>query len=299
VQTREPSVTRISTLARRMKSKSDLQLFARCYAMFRLFICASLLCSALSAAAADQTTLVPGDVIRITVYSNADLTTVARIGSNGLITFPLIGDVNVGGISTAEAEKLISLRLDQGGFVRNAQVSVFVEERSEALGPSVTILGQVKSSGRFPLRVGSGDGVQNLIDVLAIAGGVTPTAANYLVLVRQQGATSQKTRIDLADLLRSADAKSNVNLANGDIVLVPEMDVFYIYGEVKRPGRYRLERGMTVMQALAVASGVNDTGSEDGIVLNRQGPKGLQTIESSLSDGLQPDDVIYVKERFF
>jgi len=254
---------------------------------------------ALPASAADQTTLTPGDVVRITVYDNADLTTVARIASTGRITFPLIGDVIIGGVSTNEAEKLISRRLDQGGFVRNAQVSIFVEERSEALGPSVTILGQVKTSGRFPLRDGTTDGVQTLIDLLAIAGGVTSNAANYLFLIRQQNPAPQKIRVDLAELLRTADIKANATLSNGDIVLVPEMDVFYIYGQVKRPGRYRLERGMTVMQALAVASGVSETGSEKGILLNRQGPNGLRSIESSLSDGLQPDDVLYVKERFF
>jgi polysaccharide export outer membrane protein len=259
----------------------------------------TVLLGAMPAGAAEQTALTPGDVVRITVYANPDLTTVARIADTGRITFPLIGDVSIGGISTIDAEKLISQRLDQGGFVRNAQVSIFVEERSEALGPSVTILGQVKTSGRFPLSNAAGTGVQTLIDLLAVAGGVTPTAANYLVLIRQQGSASQRTRVDLADLLRTADPKSNVTLSGGDIVLVPEMDVFYIYGQVKRPGRYRLERGMTVMQALAVASGVEDTGSDEGIVLNRQGPNGMQVIESSLSDGLQPDDVIYVKERFF
>jgi polysaccharide export outer membrane protein len=282
-----------------MKIESKISDLRFCGKLLEPFLLAVFLIVALPATSAEQTSLSPGDVVRITVYDNADLTTVARIAPNGRITFPLIGDVSIGGISTTEAERLISRLLDQGGFVKNAQVSIFVEERSEALGPSVTILGQVKTSGRFPIRDGTSEGVQTLIDLLAIAGGVTPTAANYLVLIRQSGSAPQKVRIDLADLLRTADVKANVSLSNGDIVLVPEMDVFYIYGQVTRPGRYRLERGMTVMQALAVASGVSETGSEKGILLNRQGPKGLQRTESSLSDELQPDDVLYVNERFF
>ncbi len=259
----------------------------------------AMLLSAGQAAATAVSSLSPGDVVRITVYGNSDLTTVARIAANGSITFPLIGDLNIGGLTTAESERTISRLLDQRGFVKSAQVSIFVEERSEISGLSVTILGQVKTSGRFPLRDGTIEGVQTLIDLLAIAGGVNDNAADYLYLVRQQGENSQNTRVDLVELLRSGDIDENVNLADGDIVLVPGMDVFYIYGEVTRPGRYRLERGMTVMQALSVASGTTRVGNEKGIVLNRKGVGGLKESEADLDDELQPDDVIYVKQRFF
>jgi polysaccharide export outer membrane protein len=249
--------------------------------------------------AAASTELAQGDVVRISVYDNSDLTTVVRIASNGRITFPLIGDVSIGGLSAAQAEQNISQLLENGGFVRNAQVSVFVEERGASMGRSVTVLGQVKSSGRFPLQEESSEGVTSLVDLLAVAGGTNDNAADYLYLIRQQGKQSRKIEVDLVALLRQGDISANIFLSDGDIVLVPQMDVFYIYGQVQRPGKYRLERGMTVMQAVSVASGITETGSEKGIVLNRKSDKGLQSISSGLTDELRPDDVIYVKSSFF
>jgi polysaccharide export outer membrane protein len=90
-----------------------------------------------------------------------------------------------------------------------------------------------------------------------------------------------------------------VPLQNGDIVLVPEMDVFYIYGEVQKPGRYKLERDMTVMQGLSVASGMTPRGSVRGIVLNRQAGAAITSLGTNLEDRLQPNDVLYVKTAVF
>lgn len=249
--------------------------------------------------AATSSELSPGDVVRISVYGNSDLTTIVRIATNGRITFPLIGDVNIGGLTAAQAERNISQLLENGGFVRNAQVSVFVEERGDVLDTSVTILGQVRNSGRFPLQENSIEGVRSLVDLLAVAGGVTDEAAEHLYLIRQQGKSTRKIEVDLVALLRKGDISADLYLSDRDVILVPQMNVFYIYGQVQRPGRYRLERGMTVMQAVAVASGITDTGSEKGIVLNRRGEDGLQSLQSSLTDELQSDDVIYVKDSFF
>jgi polysaccharide export outer membrane protein len=86
---------------------------------------------------------------------------------------------------------------------------------------------------------------------------------------------------------------------NGDIVLVPQMDVFYIYGEVQKPGRYKLERDMTVMQGLSVASGLTPRGSVKGIMLNRPAGATMTSIGTNLEDRLQPNDVLYVKTAVF
>ena len=88
-------------------------------------------------------------------------------------------------------------------------------------------------------------------------------------------------------------------VGNGDIVLVPEMDVFYIYGEVQKPGRYKLERDMTVMQGLSVASGMTPRGSVRGIVLNRLAGNTMTSLDTRLEDRLQPNDVLYVKTAVF
>jgi polysaccharide export outer membrane protein len=243
--------------------------------------------------------LAPGDVVRITVYGNPDLTTVTRVPPNGTISFPLIGEIALGGRSPFDAEKSIAQRLNQGGFVKNAAVTIFVEEPSAVVTSSVTLLGQVQKSGTYPLETGSVESVNTLIGLLAKGGGTTENAADYCFLIRTENAASRKLRVDLVDLLRNGNIEANIPLNSGDIVLVPEMEVFYIYGEVQRPGRYRLERDMTVMQGLSVASGMTPRGSAKGIVLNRQKAGELQASTSDLDDRLQPNDVIYVKPAVF
>ncbi|MCP4001709.1 MAG: polysaccharide export protein EpsE [Gammaproteobacteria bacterium] len=243
--------------------------------------------------------LMPGDIVKITVYGHSDLSTEVSIAENGAIKFPLLGEVYIGELTALQAENVIANSLGDGGFVKNASVNIFIEQRSESLGGSVTVLGQVTRSGQYSLRINSGTGVLSLIDLLATAGGISNDSADHLFIVRQQGDKQQKIRVDLVQLLRNGDIEANLLLSDNDIILVPEMDVFYVYGEVHRPGRYRLERNMTVMQALSVASGVTDQGSEKSVILNRRGNDGLKSQSSELSDELQPDDVIYVKSSFF
>ena len=84
-----------------------------------------------------------------------------------------------------------------------------------------------------------------------------------------------------------------------DVVVVPEADVFYIYGQVARPGRYPLLKDMMVMQAISVGGGVTERGNENGLVLTRRENDRQQKIDASLDDPIRAGDVIYVKERFF
>jgi len=251
------------------------------------------------ASAQSSASLAPGDVLKISVYGNPDLTTVTRISPTGTITFPLIGQVTVGGVAVAAAEASIADRLSRGGFVKNAAVSVFVQERSAAMTSSVTLLGQVERSGTYSLDSESAQAVSTLITLLAKAGGTTDKAADYCYLIRSENGQSRKQRVDLVELLQNGDIKANLPLTNGDLVLVPEMDVFYIYGEAQRPGKYKLERDMTVMQGLAVASGMTPRGSIKGIVLNRRQGAEMKSISVGLEDRLQPNDVIYVKTAVF
>jgi polysaccharide export outer membrane protein len=252
-------------------------------------------------AAGQSFSLGVGDVVKIAVYGQEDLTTVTRISEGGMITFPLIGEVRIGGMSTPDAERKIERLLIDRGFVKQAQVSIFLEQRRQTLTNSVTILGQIARPGIYPLQDISGEGVQTVIDLLAMAGGTNEDAADHLYLMsNKKGAKGKKVRIDLAALMKGGDIERyNLKLNGGDIVLVPGMDVFYIYGQVNRPGRYRLERDMTVMQALSVGGGVTDRGSESGITVNRSEKSGVNSLKVDLSDRLQVDDVIYVKESIF
>lgn len=248
---------------------------------------------------AAPTTLEPGDVIRVSVYGQPDLTTIARVGESGEITFPLLGSVGLEGMSPSQAERHISELLDTRGIVRNAQVAVFLERRSEQNTEHVTILGKVSRPGKYPLGGESSEGVTSVVDLLASAGGATDAAAEKIYLMRSSGEDYVRSEIDLDSLIQLGDLSMDQSLVDGDIVLVPEAAVFYIYGQVKRPGRYMLGRDMTVMQALSVASGVTDIGNEDGIVLRRGMDSGKSENEVDITTVLQPNDVIYVKARRF
>ena len=92
----------------------------------------------------------------------------------------------------------------------------------------------------------------------------------------------------------------NVAVANGDIIYVPRARIFYIYGEVQKPGAYRLEPGMTVMQALSVGGGLTVRGTERGLRLHRRDPGGaVKTIEPELTDTIRENDVVFVRESLF
>jgi len=239
-----------------------------------------------------------GDVIKITVYGQSDLTTVTRIRGDGKISFPLIGDVKIGDMSTTEAERRIATLLERRGYVTNAQVGIFVEQRIQTAANSVTIIGQIARPGKYPVQEASVEGVYTLVDLLAVAGGTNVNAADHLLLIKKQG-KQRKIKVDLVALLRNGELKNNYTLDGGDIVLVPEMDVFYIYGQVNRPGRYRLERSMTVMQAISVAGGVTSRGSESSVWLKRRDKGEIKSFNVDLTDELQVDDVIYFKESLF
>ena len=259
---------------------------------------AALLCVAamtLSVAAFGQSReiLGEGDSVRITVFQNPDLTTETRISERGTITFPLVGEISLAGLTPAGAEARITEYLIKGKFVLKPQVSLnVVRVRSR----QVSVLGQVARPGRYPLD----DTSSNLTDILALAGGISPTGDDSVtVMVKRNGKTS-KLEINVPTMYRTGDLSRNLELQNGDTIFVQRAPVFYIYGEVQRAGVYRLEPLMTVMQALSVGGGVTPRGTDRGLKVRRKSADGkFQAIDAHLTDPVQPDDVIYVRESLF
>src|SRR2546426_1578721 len=235
-------------------------------------------------------TLGEGDSIRITVFQNPDLTTETRISEQGTITFPLIGEVAIAGLTPAGAQARIARQLIEGKFVLKPQVSLnVVRVRSR----QVSVLGQVAHPGRYPLD----DTSSNLTDLLALAGGISTTGDdNVTVMVTRNGKTA-KLDINVPTMYRTGDLSQNVQLENGDAIFVQRAPVFYIYGEVQRAGTYRLEPAMTAMQALSVAGGVTQRGTGRGLKSRRQAPdREIPTIGARPTDPAQPDGRIYVRE---
>src|SRR5712691_7540960 len=261
-------------------------------ALAALFCVAAMM---LSAAAHGQSreTLGEGDSVRITVFQNPDLTTETRISGRGAITFPLIGEVALAGLTPAGAEARIAEQLMQGKFVLKPQVTLnVVRVRSR----QVSVLGQVGRPGRYALD----DTSSNLTDILAFAGGVSPTGDdNVTVMVTRNGKTV-KLEINVPAMYRTGDLSRNLQLENGDTVFVQRAPVFYIYGEVQRAGSYRLEPAMTVMQALSLGGGVTPRGTDRGLKVHRRMADGaVAKLDAQLTDPVKPDDVIYVRESLF
>ncbi len=260
--------------------------------LFLLCFCGFLFGSKGFAADKRDYQLGPGDTVRITVYDHPDLTTDARISETGSIQLPLLGDVVLRGRTTAEAGEQLAKQLDQGGFVKQPQVTLMVVQyRSQ----QISVLGYVSRPGKYPIEQSS-----TLLDLLALAGGVQPIAGDTAILMRADDPAKTRHELDLAAFFEKGDATQNPEVTNGDVIYVPREPRFYIYGEIQRPAAYRIERNMSVIQALSVAGGLTMRGTERRLKVNRRDAAGvLRSISIKLDDMVLPNDVIYVTESLF
>ena len=273
--------------------------------LFRILLLAMALNS--SASAQPAPTVVPqievakseavlgvGDIIRISVYQNPDLTVESgRISEVGFVNFPLIGNVKLGGETITASEQKIAKMLRDGGFVLRPQVTIQVAQIRSAV---ISILGQVTKPGRYPIEtVGS-----KVSEMIAATGGVAPGGADIVTLVGTRSGRAVKLDIDLPAILQSGKAEQDIAVENGDILYVDRAPSAYIYGEVQRPGVFRLERGMSLMQVMAQAGGLTARGTERGIKVHRRDGNGVVSIiDVLMNDPVLRDDVIYVKESLF
>jgi len=233
--------------------------------------------------------IAPGDVVRITVYQVPDLTLETRIEDNGTLSYPLLGSLKLGGMSVPEAEQMVENRLRSGGFVTAPNVTVSV---LQIRGYLVTVLGHVGKAGRYPLESRN----TRLSDMLAIAGGIDKDGSELVILSGTRQGAPFKREFLLRDL-GSGKEVDNPLLQSGDLVYVPPAPVFYIYGEVQKPGSFRLEPGMTVMQALATGGGMTAKGTRRGMTLQRRTPDhGIEVLEAKPDELVHPDDVLFIRE---
>ena len=234
-----------------------------------------------------------GDVVRVSVYQNPDLTLETRVTEAGIVSYPLLGAIRLGGLSVTAAEKLIADGLRNGNFVKQPQVTIVV---TQVRGNQASVLGQVNRAGRYPIEVAD----MRLSDLLAMAGGTAPNGADMVVLTGVRNGKDFRLEVDLPVLFAPGGREKDVLIQNGDTLWVDRQPLAYIYGEVQRPGAMRLERGMTVMQALASGGGLTQRGTEKGMRVHRKGADGkVQVVQPGMDDKLQDGDVVYVRESLF
>ena len=225
-------------------------------------------------------TLGSGDAIRVTVFQQPDLTTEARVSERGTIVMPLIGETKVAGLTQQQAGAAIAGEYKKGKYLKNPQVSVAL---TTLRSRQVSVLGLVARPGRYALD----DTSSNLSDVIAAAGGIAQGGSETVTVLRN----GQTQKVDIL--------AKNFRLQNGDTVNVERAPVFYIYGEVARSGAYRLEPGMTVMQAIAAGGGITPRGSDRRLKMRRADEGKVVEKDATLQDPVKADDVIFVKEALF
>jgi len=239
------------------------------------------------------------DVLKITVFDEPTMSGSYRVDTDGSFQYPMLGRVAVGGMRVREVEQLLKGKLEDG-YIKHAQVAVDVDQfRSR----SIYVVGEVRTPGKYAMTA-----QMSLIEALAAAGSTMPTASSEVMILRPRDAgnahpltpeqvdQSSVTRVNLADL-QLGRLSQNITLAEGDTIFVPKAEKFFITGQVKSPGAYTYERGLTVLQAISLAGGLTEKGSSRRIKVIRtlKGRKTEQGID--LADGIQPGDTLLIPQR--
>lgn len=263
--------------------------------IWKALLCTLLLMSAVQSHANDNPDLrlSAGDSIHITVFRNTDLVLDTRISESGTIRYPLIGTVQIGGLTISEAEARIAKGLKDGGFVQEPQVNIaIVTDRANL----VSVLGQVSKPGIYPLDPTN----LHLSEVLAIAGGVGPAGGDRVVVKGTRNGQPFRKEVDLAAIFIDGRSDDDIVINGRDEIYVPLAPMFYIYGEVQKPGSAIILRDMTVIQALAQGGGLTPRGTQRNIQIQRRNANGeLEKLSPALEDRVLPNDVIYVHESIF
>ena len=239
------------------------------------------------------------DVLKVTVYDEPTMSGSYRVDSDGSFQYPMIGRVPAAGLKPRDIAAALKMKLEDG-YINRAQVTVDVEQfRSR----SIFIVGEVRSPGKYPMT-----GQMTLIEALAAAGSTTPNASTEVLILRpRDSATTQPltpdqmdqanvSRVSLSDL-QLGRLSENVSLREGDTIFVPKAEKFFITGQVKSPGAYTYERGLTVLQAISLAGGLTDKGSGRRIKAIRTVKGKKAEVGVGLDDVIQPGDTLVIPQR--
>jgi polysaccharide export outer membrane protein len=235
-----------------------------------------------------------GDILRVTVFGQPDLSAEVGVNDQGVINLPLIGGVEINQLTTSQIAKKIANTFREKQFLKNPEVSVEVVQLRSQM---VSILGEVSQPGRYPIP-----GQLSVLELLATAGGLTADADNNVIVLRRSpDASNGEIRIPIRLGETTANDRSplDVNLNNGDVVYVNKKPLFYIHGEVNRPGAYPMEADMNVMRAVSLGGGLSQRASSRRISIYRKTNEQAHQFDAKMTDTIQPGDVIFVKESLF
>lgn len=233
----------------------------------------------------------PHDQVEVRVFKQVDLSTVARIQADNSILLPVIGKVIVGGFSEQDAVVRIQRALIDGGVIQEPAVTLSVVEYASK---QVAVLGYVVQPGSYYL-----DRPSTISDILAKAGGAQIEGADFLYFTDYDPKTgkSERSVLVIQGLLGEGPTDLDQPVGDGDKIFIPRAPVFYIYGQVKGPGAFRLYPGMTAEQALASAGGVTEMGKASS--LRKRDSKSGKMTSVELEEKIIANEVLFVPERIF
>jgi len=235
--------------------------------------------------------LAPGDPVSVQVVGQPDPTE-GYVSDDGTVSLPLVGSVAVAGMTPVDAAARVAKALKDGGFFVDPHVTIATQPRSQL----VTVSGEVRAAGRFPISPGT-----TIVDLLAQAGGLKETASDVgYVLRKDDDGHINRYPVKLSEVADLKEFLPTSGLMGGDSLVVPVAANYFVTGEVITPGKYYIAPGLTVMQAIVHAGGITERGSEHRIEVKRLGKDGqYKVVHLKPSDPIQADDVIHVKESLF
>jgi polysaccharide biosynthesis/export protein len=207
-------------------------------------------------------TLAPGFLVSLNVLDDADFGGTFRVDQQGAITVPILGTVHVAGETVPEARVQIRNKLLEYRFLKDPQVNLAVVEYTP---PEITIIGEVASPGKYPLL-----SPRKLVDVLALAGGTTLTAANEVQIT--SASAEHKTIMVRYSRRTNLQAVEGVIVQPGDTIQVKRAGIVYVLGAVTRPGGFVMqeEGTLSVLQAIALANGTTILAANSKIYIVHQ-----------------------------
>ncbi|CAN5704810.1 hypothetical protein BH24ACI5_BH24ACI5_19330 [soil metagenome] len=262
-------------------------------------VCAMLLWSGATGPAQTNYVLGPQDVVNITVLGEEDLSRKYTIEQDGSFTFPLIGRVTARGLTIRALEEQLKTKLVAGGYLKNPEVSVAIDAYQSQ---RIMVWGEVNQPNEYQLT-----GDMTLLSALAKAGSITANAGRVAVIIRAPRKGSLEgtppepeiLRIDLNDL-QAGNMALNIPLMDGDTINVPKAQSVFVSGQVKNPGAYPVDEGITVLQVLSLAGGLTDRGSDKRINITRTVDGKKKELKGvKLTSVVQPGDTIVVGQRIF
>jgi polysaccharide export outer membrane protein len=252
-----------------------------------------LFSSVSSTPGAEDYAVCEGDLLQVTVFNADELKKEARVSAGGSVTLPLLGPVEVKGLTTRQVEERIEALYGKT-YLENPRVDVFIKEHQ---GGKISLLGAVEKPGTYDYLAR-----RRLLDVLALAGGLTDKSAR-IAQVRRPSSSPQVPPgtfiVDLDELLVRGRAELNIEILAGDVIFAPAAGVVFVDGAVRNPGNLQLQPGMTIQEAITGAGGFSKTADENNIKLVRYTDEGKrEVVQIKFRDlGEQGSGPVHLKDR--